>query len=330
MKACISVIIPVYNAEKWLPECLDSVCGQSLTEIKIICVNDGSTDNSRSILKDYAARDERIVIIDKQNEGVGPARNDGMRAASGEFIAFMDPDDKYPDTDTLKALYTAAKSNGVYVAGGYLGAINESGERIPKDRRYFGIDFACEGLVEYKDFQCDFQYTAYIYNREFLFRNELFFPSYRRFQDPPFFVKTMIAAKKFFAVNRVTYIYRVGVAGAKVKPEKVFDLMCGLSDNLIRSKKEGYGRLHYLSAMRLLKDASYLVENLFDNSAFEDLLWKYIKTAGLIDEELIKSSGYELPNPILPGIFTRMTDESRQYRSLMQHKSVRALKKLFK
>ena len=76
-----------YNAEKWLRECLDSVSSQSLREIEIICVNDGSPDHSLAILKEYAAKDSRIVIIDKQNEGVGAARNDGIRSARGEFIA---------------------------------------------------------------------------------------------------------------------------------------------------------------------------------------------------------------------------------------------------
>ena len=130
----ITVVIPIYNAEKWLRECLDSVSSQSLREIEIICVNDGSPDHSLAILKEYAAKDSRIVIIDKQNEGVGAARNDGIRSARGEFIAFMDPDDKYPDKDSLSILYQAATENHVAVAGGYLGCMNENGKQIPKDR----------------------------------------------------------------------------------------------------------------------------------------------------------------------------------------------------
>lgn len=328
MNILVSVIVPIYNAEKWLRESLDSVCGQSLREIEIVCVNDGSPDHSLEILKEYAARDERIVIIDKKNEGVGAARNDGIRAAKGEYVAFMDPDDKYPDADTLRLLYRAAINNHVLVAGGYLGCMNEAGENIPKGRSYFGVDFTCEGLVQYRDFQCDLQFSAYIYDRAFLLRNNLFFPTYVRFQDPPFFVNTMISAGSFYAVNRITYIYRVGLEKPKFTDKKAFDLMCGLSDNLKRSKEEGLARLHYLSAMRLLTDASYLVEALADDEAFGGLVWKYIKAAGLIDEDLIAGAGYTLSEPVLPGLFGELINESRQYRSLMKHKSVRALKKL--
>ena len=207
--------------------------------------------------------------------------------------------------------------------------MNENGERIPKDRSYFGIDFTCEGLVRYRDYQCDFQFSAYIYDRNFLIRDDLFFPAYLRFQDPPFFVNTMISAGSFYAVNRMTYVYRVGTDRPKLNARKVFDLMCGMSDNLQRSKEEGLARLHYLSAMRLLTDASYLVEKLADDDSYYDLVWNYIKTAGLIDEDLITGAGYALPKPVLPGMFVRMINESYQYRSLMNHKSIRAFRKLF-
>lgn len=89
----ISVIIPVYNVAPWLRRCLDSVIDNTYKNLEIICVNDGSTDNSLSILREYGARDQRIRVIDKENGGLSSARNAGMDIASGEFIAFIDPDD---------------------------------------------------------------------------------------------------------------------------------------------------------------------------------------------------------------------------------------------
>ena len=329
MSPSVSVIIPIYNVEKYLRECLDSVCGQTLREIEIICVNDGSPDRSLDILKEYAARDGRIVIIDKKNEGVGAARNDGIRAAGGEYVAFMDPDDKYPDEGTLELLYRAAKENGVPVAGGFFGAMNENGERVPKSRSYYDVDFSREGLVEYKDFQCDYQFQAYVYDREFLIRNRLLFPTYARFQDPPFFVRTMTAAERFFAVNRMTYIYRLAAGKPKFGYQKAYDLLCGLSDNLELSKEKGLATLHYLSAMRLLNDASYLTQTLMDDEDFDKLLWKYIKTAGLIDEGLIAGAGHALPEPILPGLFAGMIEDGRQLRALLKHPGIRMVRKLF-
>ena len=89
----VSVIVPVYNVEKYLPHCLDSLVNQTLKDIEIICVNDGSTDGSLAILQRYAAKDKRIKIIDKENEGAEAARNNALDTASGTYIAFVDSDD---------------------------------------------------------------------------------------------------------------------------------------------------------------------------------------------------------------------------------------------
>lgn len=93
MEVEISVIIPVYNVEKYLPACLDSVCRQSVQGIEIICVNDGSTDGSLQILKSYAEKDSRIYIISQDNRGVSAARNAGIDGAAGKYIQFLDSDD---------------------------------------------------------------------------------------------------------------------------------------------------------------------------------------------------------------------------------------------
>ena len=89
----ISVIVPVYNVEKYLARCLDSIINQTLADIEIICINDGSTDNSLEILNDYAKKDSRIKIIDQTNAGLSCARNAGMQIAQGEYIGFVDSDD---------------------------------------------------------------------------------------------------------------------------------------------------------------------------------------------------------------------------------------------
>lgn len=93
MDELISVIIPVYNVEKYLKVCLDSVCGQTYANLQIILVDDGSTDASGDICDQYAKKDQRILVIHKENGGVSDARNDGMKAAKGEYIGFVDGDD---------------------------------------------------------------------------------------------------------------------------------------------------------------------------------------------------------------------------------------------
>ena len=103
----VSIIIPCYNTQKYLRECLDSVVHQSLYNIQIICINDGSTDATLSILKEYARQDNRILIIDKKNSGYGDSMNCGFDAAEGEYLGIVEPDD-YAELDMFRQLYESA------------------------------------------------------------------------------------------------------------------------------------------------------------------------------------------------------------------------------
>ena len=113
----VSIIVPIYKTEKYLKRTLDSLTNQTLDEVEIICVNDGSPDNSLQILKEYKEKyaDKNIVIIDKKNEGVWKARIDGIKVATGEYIAFTDSDD-YVEPDFVEKLYNNAKENSADIA----------------------------------------------------------------------------------------------------------------------------------------------------------------------------------------------------------------------
>lgn len=89
----VSVIIPVYNVEKYLEECLDSIINQTLKEIEIICIDDGSTDSSLNVLENYKKKDKRIIVLQQQNLGAGAARNKGLDLARGKYLSFLDADD---------------------------------------------------------------------------------------------------------------------------------------------------------------------------------------------------------------------------------------------
>lgn len=106
--AKISVVVPVYNVEKYLKECIDSIVNQNLKDIEIICVNDGSTDSSLDILNDYAKKDSRIIVINKSNSGYGHTMNMGLNAATGEYIGIIESDD-FADTHMFEDLYKLAK-----------------------------------------------------------------------------------------------------------------------------------------------------------------------------------------------------------------------------
>ena len=104
MNKKVSIIIPVYNSAKFLPRCLNSIINQTLKDIEIICINDGSTDNSLSILNDFAQKDNRIIIINITNHGAAFARNQGLEKATGEYIGFCDSDD-FVDLNYFETLY---------------------------------------------------------------------------------------------------------------------------------------------------------------------------------------------------------------------------------
>lgn len=114
MKPEISIIVPIYNVEDYLGRCLKSLLEQTFHNIEIITVNDGSTDTSLSILMEYAHKDGRIKIIDQPNEGVSAARNAGIKAANGNFIGFVDPDD-WVDKEMYESLLSAATDNSADV-----------------------------------------------------------------------------------------------------------------------------------------------------------------------------------------------------------------------
>ena len=199
----VSVVIPVYNQAPYLAECLDSVLAQTLRDIEVVCVDDGSTDGSGKMLDEYAARDPRVKVIHQANAGAGPARNAGMDAASGEFVAFMDPDDKYPDDGVLADLVRGAEENGVDICGGSM--VMMDGRRLES-----GFEFESDGVVDYAGYQFEYGYTRYIYRHRLLETCGARFPGLVRFQDVPFCIEALHAAGRFYALRRLVYLYRDG------------------------------------------------------------------------------------------------------------------------
>ena len=105
----ISVIIPIYNAERYLSDCLESIVNQTFKDIEIICINDGSKDKSEQIIKQYAEKDKRIILLNQKNEGAGPARDKGVEISKGEYLSFIDSDDFF-HFRTLEIVYNNIKN----------------------------------------------------------------------------------------------------------------------------------------------------------------------------------------------------------------------------
>ncbi len=266
----ISVIIPVYNVEKYLPECLDKTLGQSLHNIEIICIDDCSTDNSLKILKEYSAKDPRMKVLEmNKNSGSGPVRNLGIQRATGEFLAFMDPDDYYYNEHCLELLYNNATANDVDLCGGNIRYLwDGSGELLPTGNIVFET---CE-LINTYDIQNPYEYQRYIFRKDIIMKRGIRFPAYRRFQDPVFMLKCMVAIDKLFVTNKIIYIYRQNHKTVAWNIEKCTDMLKGVSD-ILRISKENNLWIGYKKAVEFfLKIRLFVSFNLLSNKNISKMM----------------------------------------------------------
>ena len=267
----VSVIIPVYNSQKFIGSCLQQVLAQLLREIEIVCVDDGSTDDSADIIVQTAQRDSRVKLIRQENAGPGPARNVGIAAATGEFVTFLDADDCYSSDDYLRVLYEGAVDNGVDVSGACF--YNDHAGRLEKnfsnDPDLAGYTFTESGVKNYRDYQFDYGF------HRFMFKRSLFesvsdsaagvadvaadanaadsaasgpFPALTFFEDPVFLAQTLYHAGRFFATNKVGYCYRCDYKVPHWTTKKTADLLEGVRRNLEFSKERGLALLHWYTA----------------------------------------------------------------------------------
>ena len=246
----ISVIIPIYNAEKTLKRCLQSVQRQTLRDIEIICIDDGSTDGSRKLLEQIAVSDGRIHYYSQRNSGAGVARNNGIRNAKGRFVSFLDSDDQYATSRSLEKLYQAAIENHVKICGGNTRDI-ENGKRMPA-AKYGGRKswFSKNGLIRFRDYQWCYGFCQYIYDRNMLIDNDIFFPPYRSFEDPPFLLEAMVCSGEFYAVTDV--ILQVYRGQRKWNEQSLTGLLVGIREFLRLSQKYQLLFVQYDIAEKLL------------------------------------------------------------------------------
>ena len=238
----VSVIIPVYNMEKYLEECLDSVVNQTLKEIEIITVDDGSIDNSLLILERYAQKNESIVILKQRNRGAGPARNNGIRNAKGKYLIFLDPDDFYPSDDCLEALYNAAEEQHVRMCGGIIMQDSYGARTICHKMTI--KDFCCNRIVKANDYPVYSGHVRYLFRTDMIRENDICFPAYRRFQDPPFTVKAMACAKEFYGLDKEVYVRRVTYKKLDYSLEVCTDILHGIRDVFQMAKENNFMKLY--------------------------------------------------------------------------------------
>lgn len=224
----VSILVPIFNVECYLRECLDSLINQTLQDIEIICINDGSTDSCPEILEEYSKKDARIKVINKENSGYGASMNRGLGIASGDYIGIVESDD-FVKNIMFEELYNIASKNNLDLIKSdfyyYTTSNNRSRQAGKIKRRTLGKIFSVKD--DTKILKMMPTIWSAIYKREFLIKNGIKFletPG-ASYQDTSFAFKTLSAAKRMMFTNKAYLYYRSDNENSSVKSKgKVFSI----------------------------------------------------------------------------------------------------------
>lgn len=279
MAVKVSIIVPVYNVEKYLRKCLDSLVNQTLKDIEIICINDGSTDDSLNVLQEYASGHLNVIVIDQENQGVSIARNNGINKAQGDYIGFVDPDD-WVEPDMFKILYEKAVKTGVDIVECDYKMVFENSTKI-KNRTLFGslhtwkkFPIACGKIFDWKyvktqvfnGLRC--MVWNRLYKRSLIFDNNLTFPD-GKCEDYPFSLDTVLSAKSIVYCPKTLYNYLIRFGSLSIR------------EDTVQENKTKEDRIYRARVLRILKKHNLTKEllGLYDktlssygkNSFFENI-----------------------------------------------------------
>lgn len=213
-KAKVAVVLPIYNVEKYLRQCLDSIINQTLKDIEIICVDDGSTDSCLQILQEYAAKDERIKVITQPNSLQGAARNHGLQYVTAPYVYFVDPDD-WLDVTCLEKLYNKMTATDADVC--ILGALHyDDAQQMILPDTFLDMSFFQNRPSEVCRYT-DIKNAVFrrwgpffrIQKTDFLRQNNILFPENVQYEDAFFHVQCMILAQRITFCDENLYFYRI-------------------------------------------------------------------------------------------------------------------------
>lgn len=266
----LSIIIPVYNTEKYLVKCLDSVINQTFKDIEIICINDGSTDNSFDILKKYQVIDSRVKILDKKNGGLSSARNVGIKHAKGKYITFVDSDDfiELNTYESLLSLFNNPKVDLVYFS---TQLVIEDSRCRTQDERYFEHKYT--GFVELSNEiikKMDVCAWNKIYKLSIIKKYEIRFPNGLWYEDNPFFWSYALVCDCAFFVDDKFYNYLIrtgSIMNQHNQRDKVYQKISHELDSLLCFEY----LLHSLFRWSLFEKFKPVLTNLFLEKIYESL-----------------------------------------------------------
>ena len=227
-KPKVSIILPIYNVAPYLKQSLDSIINQTLQDIEIICVNDGSTDGSGKILDEYKQKDERIKVIHKKNAGTGAARNDGLKIATGECIGFVDPDD-WILPNMYERLYNLLQEKDLDIVMFTPDVYNDKTKKHEGFLYFQNSNFPefLDDRIFNKDDISPFSYPMCVWNKlyrkSFVDENKIDFAEGLDFEDHKFIFKSLFTAKRIYFIREKLYVYRHSREGSILSDTRMFD-----------------------------------------------------------------------------------------------------------
>ena len=261
----VSVIVPVYNTEKYLEECLESILNQTLSDIEIICIDDKSTDNSLQILKEYSKKDERIIIMENDsNRGLSFNRNKGMAHAKGKYVSFIDADDKI-DVDAYEKLYNFIEENNQDFIIFNAIRFTDYGRKYDSELHKIAISdkpITSTNILKNREFVFDTGAWNKFINKDFLLNSKIKFKEGRFYEDLLFSMELFCASDSIGVLPDVYYYWR------------------------IRKDDENKSITQEYSNIENIKDRLYIINEineLLDDSKYSSLIDSYNKKLLKID-----------------------------------------------
>ncbi len=262
-----SVIVPVYNVEKYLPRCLDSLIGQTLRDIEIICIDDGSSDNSGKILDEYASRDNRIKVVHQENGGYGKAMNTGLQQAKGKYIGIVESDD-FAALDMFERLCnTAEQYQAQIVKSNYYRYWSMPKEKIKKEPLLQNLPYqqVIHPWVYQRLFRIQPSIWSGIYLRDLLEQSHINFletPG-AAYQDTSFTFKVLAVAEKMVLLPEALLYYRQDNENSSIHSAAKALFIC-----------EEYGEINKFLNQKARYAALYKIRN---KAMFHTYLWNYVR-----------------------------------------------------
>ncbi len=272
----ISIIVPIYNVEKYLKRCVESLILQTYKNIEILLVDDGSKDSSGSIADDFSKMDKRVITLHKENGGLSDARNYGLNASTGEYILYVDSDD-YIEKDSCEKLMAKMQPDVDFVAGGY----KEIQDKIVTEKRHSNI---VEGnkytsreftILSIKKNEWFAPAWLNLYRKDFLLKNALFFKKGRLFEDHQMLPRLFLAANTIVYVDYPFYNYIIrenSIMTSQNKREKAemslsnykewIELFEHVNDKQYQKMLYGIAIRYYLTSCRSLQVTGWNIQNM--------------------------------------------------------------------